>query len=562
MPNHLTSLFKSAAGIANDVLGNSGNLQRGGLKGKINRDGNGDLLQGKKGEKGENQREEKLQNEDLGLGLGGASIGDEGRLLVGVALGRIEDAVEGGEVGGIGIGTGKIGGMGGRSGRTGGCKNFKLIDMSGSAATNPNEKFPLMPCLRAGDGLDVEVSPTDGLGGFDGKVGEGGCECGSVDEEDGGGRSGIENTEASGLETGGKKHSAINATPASIPLPISSTVSSTNTITTFELEETTTTRIRAFTVPRKPIVTNRRDCLDWKTEYGGYEGLKCGGNGERQKHGERGEGFKSVGSVKSEVIGERKEDRSVRLERERMERVGRDLHHENPLHSHPIQASTISHGTPPTISPLYTSTSSPSINSSKSKSRAFRHSYTVPIHGFHFVGKGVEGPADMESMAGGIGMEGMAGVGDVSTIGRGTARDRYSGNSNPSVSGSGTGGMGIGMGIGSRTGSFLRRASVSFKGLGAGVGIGYMRSSSGGVEGMHAQGWGIHAEKLDSNSNTIPVEFLRGVGGYAGDGMGIGMGGEKIEMDTERRKSDRQSLILPKFEWEDEFVGGNTRKKV
>ncbi|APA15538.1 predicted protein [Sclerotinia sclerotiorum 1980 UF-70] len=521
MPHHLTSLFKSAAGIANGVLGNSVGSRR--------RNGNGnekqDLL---KREKGENEREEKLRTEDLGLG---GVARDEGG-IVGGDLVEGDDGVEGRE-------------MSGMSGRSGTCKHCKSIVTSGSTATDRKDNLlPLTPCLRAVDGSDVEVSPTDELGGFGGEGGSG-----SVDEEDEGG--GIKNTGASGLETGGKSHKDKDITPTSIPLPISSTTSSINTISEIQY---TATRNRSSTIPRKQIVTNIRGCLEWKTEYGGYEGMECGGKGEGRGNVERGERLRSFGSAKSKAIGERKEERNARLERERMERSRRDLRHENPLYSHPVQPNTISQGTPPTTNPLYANTSSPSINSSNSKSRAFRHSYTVPIHGLNLMGKGVEGSTDVEGISGG--MENICtgnSVSGVSGMGRGTARDRYSGNSNTSVSGSGSGAMGMG----SRRGSFLRRASVSFKGLGAGMG--FMRSSSGGGiavggtgEGM--QVLGVNSEKVDSN--TIPAEFLRGVGGYAGDGMGICVGREKSEMDTEKRHSYRHSLILPKFEWEEESVGG------
>ncbi|KAJ8063358.1 hypothetical protein OCU04_008586 [Sclerotinia nivalis] len=150
-----------------------------------------------------------------------------------------------------------------------------------------------------------------------------------------------------------------------------------------------------------------------------------------------------------------------------------------------------------------------------------------------FGGNGVEGDDSVEGMGGGGGGGGMGDVGggsDINGMGRGTARDRYSGNSNTSASGSG----GMGMGLGSRTGSFLRRASVSFRGM---QGMGFMRTSSGGgsgcVEGM--EGLGINAEKY--GTNTVPSEYLRGVGGYAGDGMKMGMGMGK-DIASSREKID------------------------
>ncbi|KAF7854557.1 hypothetical protein EAF04_010366 [Stromatinia cepivora] len=538
MPHHLTSFFKSAAGVANGVLGNTVNMvnmQGDSLKGNRNRN------------QDQNRRQDQLQTENINKQSASstskiAAADQQAQVFADSQVATESKTTKGTGTAALTKITTENGRMVETSKISGTSKNCNPIDTSNSTSTNPNENLPPTPCLKAVDGLDAEVSPTDGLGGFNGEFGGR-----SVNESDRDGEedvgSGVGNAVTSGLETGVKNHSGVNTTATSIQLPISSLASSTTTTTKIEH---TATRNRAFTIPRKPLITNRREFLDWKAEYGGIEGLECarGGEGRGQGQGEGAEGLKSV---KSEVVGERKEERSVRLERERMERGGRDLHHENPLHSHPIQPTTISHGTPPTTSPLYSCTSSPSI---KSKSRAFRRSYTAPIHGFNFVGIGFGGK--------GVEAFGAEGMGGINEMGRGTARDRYSGNSNTSASGSG------GLGLGSRTGSFLRRASVSLRGM---QGMGFMRSSSGGVaggidatgnEGM--EGMGINAERNDTN--TIPSEYLRGVGGYAGDGMAMGMGKditssrERLDSDAERRRSHRQSLILPKFEWEDEFVGG------
>ncbi|TGO43625.1 hypothetical protein BCON_1267g00010 [Botryotinia convoluta] len=163
------------------------------------------------------------------------------------------------------------------------------------------------------------------------------------------------------------------------------------------------------------------------------------------------------------------------------------------------------------------------------------------------------------SVHGGLGDAGM-GVNQ-----RGTARDRYSGNSSE----------GMGMGMGSRRGSFLRRASVSFKGMGMGM-QGFLRSASGGGGGSSAftagaGAGGAAAERMDMGISmdhtreggavntgierpvTMQSEY-RGVGGYAGDEAMAAARERVAEAETQRRRSHRQSMVLPKFEWEEEFT--------
>ncbi|KAJ8063359.1 hypothetical protein OCU04_008587 [Sclerotinia nivalis] len=318
MPHHLTSFFKSAAGVANDVLGNAVNMHSNSLKGNRNRNRN--LLQREDQPQTESPTSERAATSRETQIFSDSQVATESKIKK--TPGSLTEITT--EI------TLEISKMSEKS------KNCNPIDTANSTATNPNENLPPTPCLKAVDELDVldaEVSPTDGLGGFNGEVGEVGGGDGSVDEKDGGGGggSGMENTIAGGLETGGRKHGGVDATPISTQVSPSSVASSTNiNINTTSETGHIGTRNRAFTIPRKPLVTNRREYLDWKTEYGGNinERLECARGGGGRRQGERGEGLKSVESVKSlksEVVGERKEERSVRLERERMERGGRDL---------------------------------------------------------------------------------------------------------------------------------------------------------------------------------------------------------------------------------------------
>ncbi|TGO67887.1 hypothetical protein BOTNAR_0034g00470 [Botryotinia narcissicola] len=340
-------------------------------------------------------------------------------------------------------------------------------------------------------------------------------------------------------------------------------------------------RERAFTIPRKPVlmtivvgdtglevvpyersiedigtgacIVNRQECIDWKDQFEvrgrGRDGNKEAGESEDESQNE-------------EEFGESEEERKERLEKERKEREKQDLLHENPLLSHPIEPTTIATGTPPTVSPAYIASTSLS-----SKRRGFRRSWTAPINGFNFAslgGIGVMGFGNNNqnpATHGGLGDAGM-GMG-MGIDQRGTARDRYSGNSSE----------GMGMGIGSRRGSFLRRASVSFKGMGLGM-QGFLRSASGGGGGSGAfaagnaagtgaaermgmsmdhtrEGGGVGAE--NERPVTMQSEY-RGVGGYTGDDA-MALARERVvEAETQRRRSHRQSMVLPKFEWEEEFT--------
>ncbi|KAF7911954.1 hypothetical protein BELL_0612g00040 [Botrytis elliptica] len=331
-------------------------------------------------------------------------------------------------------------------------------------------------------------------------------------------------------------------------------------------------RERAFTIPRKPVpmtivvgntglevvpygrpiedigtgacIVNRQECMDWKNQFEGT-GRGLGQDGD-EKDGEGGEG---------EEVGESEEERKERLEKERKEREKRDLLHENPLLSHPVKPTTIATGTPPTVSPTYIASTSLS-----SKRRGFRRSWTAPINGFNFTslgGIGVMGFGNSNqdpNMHGGLGDTGM-GTG-MGINQRGTARDRYSGNSSEA------------MGMGSRRGSFLRRASVSFKGMGLGM-QGFLRGTSGGGGALAGAGAGTAAaERMGMSMDhtreggaaagsgrpvTMQSEY-RGVGGYVGDDA-MALARERVaEAEAQRRRSHRQSMVLPKFEWEEEFA--------
>ncbi|KAF7891042.1 uncharacterized protein EAF02_001367 [Botrytis sinoallii] len=331
-------------------------------------------------------------------------------------------------------------------------------------------------------------------------------------------------------------------------------------------------RERAFTIPRKPVpmtivvgntglevipygrpiedigtgacIVNRQECMDWKNQF---DERGRGQDGD-EKDGEDGEG---------EEVGESEEERKERLEKERKEREKRDLLHENPLLSHPVESTTIATGTPPTVSPTYIASTSLS-----SKRRGFRRSWTAPINGFNFTslgGIGVMGFGNSNpdpNMHGGLGDTGM-GTG-MGINQRGTARDRYSGNSSE----------GMGMGMGSRRGSFLRRASVSFKGMGLGM-QGLLRGASGGSGAFAGAGAGTAAvERMGLSMDhtregggaagsgrpvTMHSEY-RGVGGYVGDDA-MALARERVaEAENQRRRSHRQSMVLPKFEWEEEFA--------
>ncbi|KAM0146043.1 hypothetical protein ACHAQE_010943 [Botrytis cinerea] len=322
-------------------------------------------------------------------------------------------------------------------------------------------------------------------------------------------------------------------------------------------------RERAFTIPRKPVpmtivvgntgfevvpygrpieeistgacIVNRQECMDWKEEFGG----------QVEDEGE------DEGGEEEEVAGENEEERKERLEKERKEREKRDLLHENPLLSHPIEPTTIATGTPPTVSPIYIVATS--LNS---KRRGFRRSWTAPINGFNFTslgGIGVMGFGNTNqdaSMHGGLGDAGMG----MAMGQRGSARDRYSGNSSE------------GIGMGPRRGSFLRRASVSFKGMGMGMQE-FLRSASGGGSSVFAGAGAVagpggmdHTGEGRNSGIERPATMqseYRGVGGYAGD-EAMSIARERIaEAETQRRRSHRESMILPKFEWEEEFTSAD-----
>ncbi|TGO21894.1 hypothetical protein BPAE_0195g00220 [Botrytis paeoniae] len=511
--------------------------------------------------------------------------------------------------------------------------SYNPLVTTSSTYTNPSENLPPTPNLRdvdevgkfvdvvggggaaigdggsgddsAGEGStggsasqsqSEEISPVDGLGMF-GPIP--GSSSGFVSGSGGGGASvgGIgvtahERSERQGsinmqtpivTASGSRVHSYRGVDHGPVTIPGSGSGSGVNTprlnaagLGTSGMN--TQERERAFTIPRKPVpmtlvvgntgfevvpygrpiedigtgacIVNRQECMDWKDQFEGR------GQGEDEEE-DRGEGEGEEG----EEVGESEEERKERLEKERKEREKRDLLHENPLLSHPIEPTTIATGTPPTVSPTYIAAASLS-----SKSRGFRRSWTAPINGFNFTslgGIGVMGFGNTNqdpNMHGGIEDAGM-GMG-MGINQRSTARDRYSGNSSE--------GMGIGMG--SRRGSFLRRASVSFKGMGLGMQE-FLRSASGGGAGSSAftdgAAGGTTAERMGMSMDharegegrnagierpvTMQSEY-RGVGGYAGD-EAMAVARERVaEAETQQLRSHRQSMVLPKFEWEEEFT--------
>ncbi|KAF7950467.1 hypothetical protein EAE96_007751 [Botrytis aclada] len=501
--------------------------------------------------------------------------------------------------------------------------SYNPLVTTSSTYTNPSENLPPTPNLRAvdemgrlvdavgggvvgggddsggeetGEGSTSQsegISPVDGLGMFGPRPG--GSSSGFVSGGAGGiGGTTYEKSERQGsinmqtpivTASGSRVHNyrGVDHGPVSLPGTGSASGSGFNTprssaagLGAFGLA--TQGRERAFTIPRKPVpmtvvvgntglevvpdgraiedigsgtvIVNRQECLDWKNRFEGQGQGQGGDEREGEGDGEGGEG-------EGEEVGETEEERKERLEKERKEREKQDLLHENPLLSHPIEPTTIATGTPPTVSPTYIATTSLS-----SKRRAFRRSWTAPINGFNFASLGGIGVMGFENnnqdpnTHGGLGDAGMEiGMG-MGMNQRGSARDRYSGNSSEAMGGS------------SRRGSFLRRASVSFKGMGLGM-QGFLRSASGGAAaGGAAERIGVgsnvnvdHTGESAGRGRNTGIERLvtmqseyRGVSGYAGD-EAMALARERVaEAETQRRRSHRQSMVLPKFEWEEEFA--------
>ncbi|TEY34814.1 hypothetical protein BOTCAL_0613g00010 [Botryotinia calthae] len=491
--------------------------------------------------------------------------------------------------------------------------SYNPLVTTSSTYTNPSENLPPTPNLRAVDELGrfadtvakvgagsageedsggkesgggsasqsqsqgEEISPVDGLGMFGPSPGFGVGSGGAVTHERSEGQGSINMQTPTVTASGSRVHNyrGVDHGPVAIPGLTSGSASGFNT-PRLNAAVTSTTglgtsgvntqgRERAFTIPRKPVpmtivvgntgfevvpygrpieefstgacILNRQECMDWKEKFG----EQGGDEGEGEGGGEDGE--------EEEVAGENEEERKERLEKERKEREKRDLLHENPLLSHPVEPTTITTGTPPTVSSIYIAATSLS-----SKRRGFRRSWTAPINGFNFTslgGIGVMGFGNTHqdaSMHGGLGNAGM-GMGQ-----RGSARDRYSGSSSE------------GIGMGSRRGSFLRRASVSLKGMGMGMQE-FLRSASGGGSSAFAGvGAGAGLGGVDHigegrNSGierpaTMQSEY-RGVRRYAGD-EAMAIARERIaEAETQRRRSHRESMVLPKFEWEEEFTNAD-----
>ncbi|TGO33242.1 hypothetical protein BHYA_0258g00100 [Botrytis hyacinthi] len=517
--------------------------------------------------------------------------------------------------------------------------SYNPLVTTSSTYTNPSENLPPTPNLRAvevrkfGNGggaaaiddgageesvggsasqsQSEEISPVDGLGMF-GAIPGSGIGSGGSSGSGGVARSGEniaiahEQSEYPGninmqtpivTASGSRVHNYRGVDHGAVAIPGSVSGSGVNTprLNAAGLGDSAVNmqgRERAFTIPRKPVpmtivvgntglevvpygrpiedigtsacIVNRQECMDWRDQF---EGQGRGQDGDGEDSGGEGE------SGNGEEVSESEEERKERLEKDKKEREKQDLLHENPLLSHPVEPTTIAIGTPPTVSPTYIASTSLS-----SKRRGFRRSWTAPINGFNFTslgGIGVMGFGNTNqdpAIHGGLGDMGI-GIG-MGINQRGTARDRYSGNSSE------------GMGMGSRRGSFLRRASVSFKGMGLGM-QGFLRSASGGGgggggSGALAAGTGAGTAAADRMGMSMdhtresgggagserPVTMqseYRGVGGHVGDDD-MALARERVaeaeyllmgcswSPETQRRRSHRQSMVLPKFEWEEEFT--------
>ncbi|KAF5870327.1 uncharacterized protein Bfra_009711 [Botrytis fragariae] len=495
--------------------------------------------------------------------------------------------------------------------------SYNPLVTTSSTYTNPSENLPPTPNLRAVDEVgrfgDVvgggggddgegessaggstsqsqseEISPVDALGMFGPIPGSGfvsasggGASAGEIGDtaHERSGRHGSINMQTPTVTASGSRvhnYRGVDHGPVAIPGSGSGSGVNTPRLNAAGLGTSGVNmqgRERAFTIPRKPVpmtivvgntglevvpygrpiedigtgacIVNRQECVDWKDRFEG----RGRGQGEDEEEGrDEGEG------EEREEVGESEEERKERLEKERKEREKRDLLHENPLLSHPIEPTTIATGTPPTVSPTYIAATSLS-----SKRRGFRRSWTAPINGFNFTNLGGIGVMGFGTSNQDPNMHGVIGDAGMGMNQRGTARDRYSGNSSE----------GVGMGMGSRRGSFLRRASVSFRGMGLGM-QGFLRSASGGGGGsvFAGAGAGGAAERMgvsmdhtrESEGRNVGIERpvtmqseYRGVGGYVGD-EAMAVARERVaEAETQQRRSHRQSMVLPKFEWEEEF---------
>ncbi|QSZ36008.1 hypothetical protein DSL72_007132 [Monilinia vaccinii-corymbosi] len=374
--------------------------------------------------------------------------------------------------------------------------SYNPLQTTSSTHTNPSENLPPTPKIRAVDEVpDLEIDAPNLFGG-----------------------TGITNYR--GVDTG----------PVAVPVAVPGMGSLVRQQGMVLGQGIVLGRQRAFTIPRKPLpakeAREREEGGDFEREYEDVEvrgralvreerGQEHGGSvefgrGERFKGGQGFEhqDFTQGGKFQEQEPVESIGERFARLERERSERAVRDLNHENPLRSHPIHPTTITTGMAPTTSSIYSN------NSNSLRSRAFRRSYTVPINGFNFAAMGGVGAGPCGAVHDLHGMHGMG------TMERGSAAQRYASST---------------AAPGSRTGSFLRRASIGWRG------IGFSRSNSGGLGATGVAD--ADADAVMERPGTV-------------DSESEAMIHEIMSAEAERRRSHRQSMILPKFEWEDEFLGG------
>ncbi|RAL67271.1 hypothetical protein DID88_008035 [Monilinia fructigena] len=379
--------------------------------------------------------------------------------------------------------------------------SYNPLHTTSSTYTNPSENLPPAPSMPVVDEVpDVEVYAPSLFGGM-----------------------GITNYR--GVDTG----------PVAVPVAVPGMGSLVRQQGMVLSQGLVVGRQRAFTIPRKPLPAKE---AGERGDFGrGYEVYGTRGralvrqgmdldDGESVDLDHRGQmegeqGFEEVGSGQGEFLEQEQvettEERAARLERERTERAARDLNHENPLRSHPVHPTTIVTGTAPNTSSIY------SENSNSLHSREFRRSYTAPINGFNFAAMGGVGVGPLGDITG---------INSMGTIERGSAAQRYN-SSNAAA--------------GSRSGSFLRRASISWKAMGFG------RSSSGGVSAAGVAESGVAVVSGPVGVVATVTERPATVYSETEDMMH-----EMMTAETERRRSHRQSLILPKFDWEDEFLGGES----
>ncbi|KAB8294217.1 hypothetical protein EYC80_009650 [Monilinia laxa] len=380
--------------------------------------------------------------------------------------------------------------------------SYNPIHTTSSTYTNPSENLPPTPSMRAVDEVpDLEGDAPSLFGGM-----------------------GITNYR--GVDTG----------PVAVPVAVPGMGSLVRQQGMVLGQGLVVGRQRAFTIPRKPLPAKEAGECEERGDSGrGYEeyGVRGRGlirqgmdhaDGESVDLGHReqmegGQGFEEVGSEPGEFLEQEQvetaEERGARLERERIERAARDLNHENPLRSHPIHPMTIVTGAAPTTSSIY------SENSNSLRSHTFRRSYTAPINGFNFAAMGGVGVGPLGDVTG---------INSMGTMERGSAAQRY--NSSNATSGS-------------RSGSFLRRASISWRGMGFG------RSSSGGISTAGVARTGV--AEVSGPVEVVGTVSERPATVYSET---EDMMHEMMTAEAERRRSHRQSLILPKFDWEDEFLGG------